>query len=125
MVYFHYPEFCRKPQLELAETLRSAAHTLPLVRQLLPDVPVAYDDDATIPGLTSSSDAGHCWLVCCGSIFLLHCASGKIYASADATLFPLLHRLLEDTGREWGCADAEDQRADAMSTGYDHVRLSA
>ena len=52
MIYFHYPRFCRKPQLELHEIPNSALHMLPLILQLLPDIPIVYDDDSYIPGLT-------------------------------------------------------------------------
>ena len=129
MVYFHYPEFSRKPQLELQEALQSAVHTLPLVRQLLPDVPVAYDDDAVIPGLTlpkaSGASASYYWLICCGSVFLGERTSGKLYASEDATLFPLLAKFLEATGRVWGSQVDEQSQAQrpAFTTAYDHVLL--
>jgi hypothetical protein len=86
-------EALQRPLQELQEALQSAVHTLPLVRQLLPDVPVAYDDDAVIPGLTlpkaSGASASYYWLICCGSVFLGERTSGKLYASEDATLFPL------------------------------------
>ena len=102
-----------------------AVHTLPLVRQLLPDIPVSYDDDADIPGLTwpsTSPKAKFYWLVCCGSVFLGEVATGKLFASEDTTLFPLLDKLLRDTGRPWGTDDAHaSSQQTSFSTAYSHV----
>ena len=122
MVYFHYPEFSRKPQMELKESMRMAVHTLPLVRQLLPDIPVAYDDDAYIPGLTTTAVGAtkFYWLICCGSVFLGEADTGKLFASEDTTLFPLLDKLLRATGRPWGSDDAH-AAAPSFSTAYGHV----
>jgi len=52
VIYFHYPKFCRQPQLSLTEIPQSNVHLLPLVMQLIPDIPVFYDDDTFIPGLS-------------------------------------------------------------------------
>lgn len=55
VIYFHYPRFCRQPQLSLAEIPQSNIHLLPLASQLLPDVPIFYDDDTYIPGLCADA----------------------------------------------------------------------
>lgn len=95
VIFFHHPRFCRKAQMDLKDIAAHPMHMLPLVTQLLPQIPILYDDDTDIPGLTrrpggasaaataaaaaSSSDAGGggggggrwAWLVACGAIFLL------------------------------------------------------
>jgi hypothetical protein len=89
VVYFHHPRFCRGAQLDLARIPSSPLHMVPLVMQLLPEITLAYDDDAHVPGLTPPShtntdkegapadDAaggrkkGWHWLVCCGAFFLV------------------------------------------------------
>lgn len=52
VIYFHYPRFCRQPQLPLKDIPGSNIHLLPLLLQLIPDIPVFYDDDTYILGLT-------------------------------------------------------------------------
>jgi hypothetical protein len=54
VVYFHHPRFCRGAQLDLARIPSSPLHMVPLVMQLLPEIALAYDDDAHVPGLTPS-----------------------------------------------------------------------
>lgn len=91
VIYFHYPKFCRQPQLSLSEIPHSNIHLLPLVMQLIPDIPVFYDDDTYIPGLNpkflksqvtlksgventtiiSSDTIRWAWIVSCGEIFLI------------------------------------------------------
>ena len=76
VVYFHYPRFSRKPHFELRKIPEAALHMLPLITQLLPDVPVVYDDDSFVPGLMAPgaatgkaaalAAAPWVWLVCCG-----------------------------------------------------------
>ena len=72
VVYFHYPRFSRKPHFELKKIPAAALHMLPIVTQLLPDIPVVYDDDSFVPGLMNVAGskalakAPWAWLVCCG-----------------------------------------------------------
>ena len=103
MVYFHYPKFARTGQLELHDICKSSIHSLPLITQLLPDVPIAYDDDSCIPGLTTTTTGAppprFCWLVACGTVFLLEPAAKAIWASSDGGLIPMLIRILKATGR--------------------------
>ena len=78
VVYFHYPRFSRKPHFELKKIPSAALHMLPLITQLLPDIPVVYDDDSFVPGLMASglasskaaalAKAPWAWLVCCGVV---------------------------------------------------------
>jgi hypothetical protein len=77
VVYFHYPRFSRKPHFELKKIPSAALHMLPLITQLLPDIPVVYDDDSFVPGLMDGrlasskaaalAKAPWAWLVCCGT----------------------------------------------------------
>ena len=52
VVYFHYPQYHRQPQLPIADIPDNAINCLPLLTQLLPQIPVVYDDDNVIPGKT-------------------------------------------------------------------------
>lgn len=106
VVYFHYPKFARTGQLELHDICKSSIHSLPLITQLLPDVPIVYDDDTHIPGLTAATAPGgtqqpplFCWLVACGTVFLLEPAAKGIWASSDGGLIPMLIRVLKATLR--------------------------
>lgn len=100
VIYFHYPRFCRQSQTPLKDIPYSNIHLLPLLTQLIPDIPVYYDDDSYIPGLCppppskkeervsldtnlktlkiletkkthEESKIIWAWLVSCGEIFLL------------------------------------------------------
>ena len=52
VIYCHYPNFSRTPALPLNLISESSIQTLPLVCQLLPQIPIYYDDDDYIQGLT-------------------------------------------------------------------------
>ena len=54
VVYFHYPQYQRQPQLPLEEMVEAPINCLAAVVQLFPDIPVVYDDDDVVPGLTGS-----------------------------------------------------------------------
>lgn len=55
VIYFHYPRYCRQPQLPLNDIPNSNLHLLPLISQMIPDIPVYYDDDTYIPGITNEN----------------------------------------------------------------------
>jgi hypothetical protein len=48
VVYFHYPRFSRKPHYELRKIPQAALHMLPLITQLLPDVPVVCECECVL-----------------------------------------------------------------------------
>jgi hypothetical protein len=89
VIYFHFPNFCRQPQKGLNEVAEQAMTLLPLITELLPDVPVAYDDDSVIAGLTSEKRRGAekvrpwTWLISCGSVFLVEEETGEIFSAAS------------------------------------------
>lgn len=90
---------------------------LPLILQLLPDIPIVYDDDSYIPGLTDKktgqsqtadstparNDIKWAWLVCCGAFFLVDVAQRHIYASED--IAELIAHFLWTSGRSLAAAD--------------------
>jgi hypothetical protein len=108
VIFFHYPKFARQPQRPLAEIPDSTMHLLPLLRELIPDVPLAYDDDSRILRLTEENEeaAGWLWLISCGVVFLVEGATGTIYQGA--TLVELLCFFLEKTERKL-IVEAEDE----------------
>jgi len=59
VIYFHFPKFARQPQRPLADIPNHSMNLLPLIHELVPDIPVTYDDDSLRP-------AGYSWLICCG-----------------------------------------------------------
>ena len=106
VIYFHFPKFCRQPQMALVDI---GGHTtmnlFPLIRELLPDIPVCYDDDSKIPGLTTASGANdekeeayYIWLISCGTVFLVEVATGRVYGGGD-NLTDLVYFLLKTTKR--------------------------
>ena len=105
VIYYHFPKFARQPQKPLNEMPYSTMHLLPIVRELLPDIPIMYDDDSRIMGLTEDASEDHMgWLVSCGTVFLVH---GKcIYGSE--TLLDIVLFFLEKTGRKLVVEDDEE-----------------
>jgi len=102
VVYFHNPRFCRQPQLELSQLPASPMHMLPLVMQLLPELPLCYDDDSVLPGLTSSAPPKWAWLASCGRFFLLDNGGRMLWAPE---LAPLVAHYLRATGQSISAAD--------------------
>ena len=126
VVYFHNPRFCRQPQLELARIPSSPMHMLPLIMQLLPEIPLCYDDDTKIPGLAGGAPPRWAWLAACGRFFLVDPAGGLLWAPELATL---VAHYLQATGTSIGAADVGEEEeaaalsAAASSTAFGHVQL--
>jgi hypothetical protein len=107
VVYFHYPRFCRQPQVPLNEIPGQPNNMLPLISQLIPDISTAYEDDSQIPGITidniaANPDIKWVWLVCCGEIFLIEAEKGFIWASENDSLASLVAYFLRSNGRNVG-----------------------
>ena len=109
VVYFHHPRFCRQPQLPLHRIPDSPMHMLPLIMQLLPEIPLFYDDDAYVPGLTPlllapGGDDGKkkggewIWLAACGSFFLVDVRQNSILSANEQGLASLVAHYLRCTG---------------------------
>ena len=108
VIYFHYPRFCRLPQIPLQDIPNSPHHMLPLISQLIPDIPISYDDDSFIPGLTTSTVEKvkkWVWLICCSEVFLLEVEKGQIWTSS--TLGGLVAYFLKENGRRVGDDEEE------------------
>jgi len=91
--------------------------------QLLPDIPIIYDDDSHIPGLTFTSSSTNqqpnqtptatttttkwAWLVCCGAFFLIDVSLQRIYASED--IVELIAHFLWTTGRSLQAAAIDEE----------------
>ena len=102
VIYFHFPKFARQPQIGLMHIPSHPMNMLPLIRELLPDIPVMYDDDSHIPGLTApGADAGYkwIWLISCGAVFLVDVAAGGAIFRSDDCLTELVCFLLQRTNR--------------------------
>ena len=97
VIYFHYPKFARQPQKALTELPHHTLNLLPLIRELLPDIALAYDDDTHILGLTHKA-SGWLWLISCGAVFLVECETGNLYQ--NGSLAHLLCFFMEKTGRK-------------------------
>jgi len=128
VIYYHYPKYARQPQKTLQEMPYSTMHLLPLIRELLPDIPVMFDDDSQILGLTTSeaTEANRMgWLVSCGTVFLVEGAT--IYRSD--TLLDMVCFFLEKTGRQLVVEQQEDKRLkrrkvfDPSQSEHGHVQL--
>jgi hypothetical protein len=144
VVYFHHPRFCRKPQLDLAKIPESPLtyHMLPLVMQLLPEIPLFYDDDSRIPGLTHGpveerSKGGWIWLVCCSAIFLVDVTNCAILAHPQLSVLVAYYLRSTKTSISASDADGVDEngepttfsssaraaQATASATPFSHVQL--
>ena len=133
VVFFHYPEYQRQAQLPLKLVVDNALNCLPLLTQLMPEVPVVYDDDDYIPGkseLAKNKFVPFAWLISCASIFLVEVVKDtnecNILASPDATLLPLLHYMVQRTGQNiTACSDTGVQvRARQVElAAHSHVEL--
>ena len=83
-------------------------HMLPLIMQLLPEIPLFYDDDADVPGLTlvgnhREEDGGEIkkgwiWLAACGSFFLVDVRQKSILSANEQGLASLVAHYLRSTG---------------------------
>jgi hypothetical protein len=136
VIYFHFPKFCRQPQMALVDI---GGHTImnlfPLIKELLPDIPVCYDDDSKIPGLTQSDDeeeVSYIWLISCGTVFLVEVATGRIYGGGD-DLTDLVYFLLKATKRtvlaqeDEECDEESKRRKRLMAecfTEHGHVQMA-
>lgn len=121
MVYFHYPRFCKKAQLPLKDIPSSPLHMLPPITQLIPDIPIFYDDDGVIPGLAPPSlPSKHpwVWLACCGAFFLVHVAKQRVFSGTS--LVALVAHFLRATNRTLvasGAGDSQQQPTFAKGGG--------
>jgi hypothetical protein len=137
VVYFHYPRFCRQPQVSLNEIPEQPNNMLPLISQLIPDIPIAYEDDSKIPGITTDHVAANpetkwVWLVCCGEIFLIEAEKGHIWASYNDSLASLVVYFLNSTGRSVGDSNDSNEMGSNLEEGgekgdiftaHGHLRL--
>ena len=113
VIYFHFPKFARQPQRPLADIPNHAMNLLPLIHELVPDVPVAYDDDSKRP-------PGYCWLISCGAVFL---AQDETIFRAD-TLLELLCFFLQRTGRSLTVEEGRKRRMEETCfSEHGHIRL--
>jgi hypothetical protein len=127
VVYFHYPSFSRKPHFDLEQIPEEPLHMLPLIMQLIPDIPIAYDDDSHVPGIFDASGEGSAWswLICCGAFFLVSVQERRIFSAP--TLTPLVAHFLRCTGRSLSAAE-DDGAATIVRKGetcapHAHVQL--
>jgi hypothetical protein len=129
VIYFHFPKFSRQPQVGLRDVNKHAMNLLPLIREMMPDIAVAYDDDSQIQGLTNAA-AGCSWLISCGTVFLVE--NGTIFRAN--TLLELVCFWLQKTGRklivedeedEGGCVKRKKRAAEASFTEHGHVQVMA
>jgi len=136
VIYFHYPRFCRLPQIPLKDIPNSPHHMLPLISQLIPDISVSYDDDSVIPGLTTFStekEKKWVWLICCSEVFLLEVEKAQVWTSSS--LAGLVAYFLRENNRRVGNADDEYEKYEDGSsstisasgsdiyTSHGHLRL--
>jgi hypothetical protein len=137
VVYFHYPRFCRQPQLQLKLISDSPHHMLPLISQLIPDIPIVYEDDSRVPGLTvgcvevEDEQFKWAWLICCSEVFLIHSEKQLVLAAREHSLASLVVYFLNENDRRVGEEEEDDDDNDPTSRGaagepftaHGHLRL--
>jgi hypothetical protein len=73
-VYFHFPDYERKAQLEL-DVLRGGmhpVHALASVREMYPEIHVCYEDENPTPGVWS-------WILMGARLYLLDARDGRVF----------------------------------------------
>jgi hypothetical protein len=137
VVYFHYPRFCRQPQLPLKSIPDSPNHMLPLISQLIPDIPIVYEDDSRVPGLTigcmevDEEQVKWAWLICCSEVFLIHSEKSLVLTSRQHSLASLVVYFLNENERRVGEEEDEVEEnnkelkgaAGEPFTAHGHLRL--
>jgi hypothetical protein len=142
VIYFHYPRFCRQPQISIDEIPSSSMHMLPLIAQIMPDIPIFYDDDSYIPGLNihkvennETKEPKWAWLISCSEIFLLEMLNvekkvkAQIYVSKNKCLTDLIYIIIKQTGRKIGDEAIDTEGVSAILkngvslTAHGHVEL--
>lgn len=128
VVYMHHPRFGRKPQAELAAIPSSPLHMLPLITQLIPQIPIVYDDDTCVPGLTPSrpKEPAWTWLVACGGFFLVDVQAGIVFG--HERLGALVAHYLRATQASIGASEGGTQHhsgSNHNNTPFNHVQLLA
>lgn len=84
VVYFHYPQYCRKKQISLdLITAIDAPHisVLPLLTQLFPSIPIFYEHTGGC-SLHEHSQHSWSWLMLSGFVLLVR-RDGKMFSSRD------------------------------------------
>jgi len=116
VIYYHHPRYARQAQIPLGRMLHAPMHMLPPITQLLPEIPIVYEDDSVVPGLSPLSKGGEwCWLVCCGAIFLLEVEAKQVWRAND--LSTLVAFFLARTGRSIAAEDEDDDGKHTTSSG--------
>ena len=90
-VYFHFPSYERKSQLDL-ETLREGCHAVNLlscVREMYPEINLCYEDDTPKPGAWN-------WMLMGKRVYLLDANRDRVFYSPN--LFRLMEAYLGSTG---------------------------
>ena len=127
VIFFHHPRYARQAQRPVSGLAGSPMHMLPPITQLLPEIGIVYEDDSVLPGLTkkgspsssslsevSSSSSDWRWLVCCGAIFLLECASGQVWRATE--MGALVAFFMERTGRTISAEEEDDSTTTTTTT---------
>jgi hypothetical protein len=83
VVYFHFPEYVRKRQIELSEIIKGTNHLncLSVALEMKPDVPVKFEDDQ----LT----ANWSWIILSGGKVYLQSPTKQFYTATS--MWTLLH----------------------------------
>ncbi len=90
-VYFHFPSYARKPQLDLG-TLREGLHPVNLlapVREMYPEIHLCHEDGAPKQGVWN-------WMLMGKRVYLLDTQRGRVFYSPS--LFRLMQAFLDSTG---------------------------
>lgn len=85
VVYFHYPDYVRSPQMDVTEIGKYAMNSLPCIGCIVPQLRVLYDDENGMP-LGNVPPSEWFWLVSLGTVYLWDGKQRKLLKSSGASV---------------------------------------
>ena len=126
VVYFHYPDYVRAPQVSIDVMQNNAMNSLPCLMNIIPQLRVMYDDEPWLPfGLLDSSE--WLWIVSVRRVYLWDGNQNRLLASTGNGIMDLAaYYLLCKSGVEYFTAhDKDGSGGDDNNAGsYSNVKMT-
>jgi hypothetical protein len=99
VIYFHYPDYVRSPQVSIDQMSENAMNSLSCLVNIIPQLRVMYDDDPWLPfGLADASE--WVWIVSVKRVYLWDGKQKKLLASTGSCFFFVCVCALCDTEKK-------------------------
>ena len=89
VVYFHFPSYERKPQLDLSALRRHPVHALAPLREMYPEIALCYEDETL---------CRWSWVLMGQRVYLTSADRQEVFHSANGDLIPLVQVFLKRRG---------------------------